>query len=401
MNEAEVAIVGGGPAGAALAIQLARAGHETVVFERLGQPRWRAAGVYSSPLTRTRLASLGIAADELERLIRPISAMVVETADGRAACTLEYLAPHNACGIDRVRLERTLLDHARQAGAAVHEGAVVSAVDFDPRAARIHVSQDGNLRVVNTRLVVGADGPRSVVARAAGVALASRRFRQAALTVHRADPQAAPPGRPMTARMIVGPGWYCGLAPVPGGRINVGIVMSEDALRRGMAELGSPAEIVARTVAQLPGGRQGWQDAPATDDVQVALPLLHRVRHAAGSGYLLVGDACGFIDPLSGEGLHRALVSSELATQAITAWSRGEHSALRVYDRRLRARFRNKDALSWLLQLFLSRPELARYALRRLDRRAAERRQFAAALADLSPPSRLLDPRFLARLLAP
>jgi flavin-dependent dehydrogenase len=402
VKEAEVAIVGGGPAGAALAIRLARAGHETVVFERLQQPRWRAAGVYSSPLTRTRLAALGVTDDELERLIRPISAMVVETADGRASCSLEYPAPHHACGVDRVRLEQTVLDHARRAGATVHEGAVVSAVEFGPRGARLTVAQDGDVRVVSARLVVGADGPHSIVARAAGMTLSARRFRQAALTVHQADPLAAAAGRPMTARMIVGRGWYCGLAPVPGGRVNVGIVMGERTLRRRLSELGGPAEIVARTVADLPGDQgEDWRAAAATDEVQVALPLLHRVRRAAGERFLLVGDACGFIDPLSGEGLHRALVSSELAARAIAAWSRGESSALEDYDHRLRARFRNKDALSWLLQLFLWRTELASYALRRLDRRVAERREFAAGLADLIPPSRLLDPRFIVRLLAP
>ncbi|MDP8905609.1 MAG: hypothetical protein M3N29_09935, partial [Chloroflexota bacterium] len=139
----------------------------------------------------------------------------------------------------------------------------------------------------------------------------------------------------------------------------------------------------------------------ATDSVQAHLPLVHRVARAAGDGFLLVGDACGFIDPLSGEGLHRALVSAELAAQAIAAWAAGDESAMQDYDQHLRARFRGKDIVSWLLQLFLFQPALARHALERLSRRTASRRTFARALADMVPGSALVDPRFLVRALGP
>ena len=79
------------------------------------QPVWRACGVYSSPLTRRRLAGLGLTDDDLARLIQAIPAMEVSTADGMARCRLEYPSPHQACGIDRVRLEQTLLEPDPQA----------------------------------------------------------------------------------------------------------------------------------------------------------------------------------------------------------------------------------------------------------------------------------------------
>ena len=143
------------------------------------------------------------------------------------------------------------------------------------------------------------------------------------------------------------------------------------------------------------------RSAQATDNLQAHLPLVHRVRRAAAPGVLLVGDAAGFVDPLSGEGLHRALVSAELAAGAANRWLAGGSLALNDYDQALRARFRSKDVLSWLLQLFLAQPTLVGYALRRLDRRAAERQAFARGLADLRPASELIDPRYLARLMAP
>ena len=136
-------------------------------------------------------------------------------------------------------------------------------------------------------------------------------------------------------------------------------------------------------------------------DPAVAGRLAHRVSRTAGDGFVLVGDAQGFIDPLTGEGLHRALVSSELAADSIVNYLRGDRLALEVYDRRLRSRFRSKDVVSWVLQAFLARPELLDYALRRLASRRRHREVLTLVLTDQLPATRAFDPRFLLRLLAP
>jgi flavin-dependent dehydrogenase len=326
--------------------------------------------------------------------------MVVESAEGGAKARLEYEAPNTACGVDRVRLEEVLLSRAAQAGASVHEEATVRQVHIGDHGSGLLVSTPDGPAWWHARLVIGADGPSSLVARAAGVALASRRFRRAALTGHRADDAAAPAGQPMDARMIVGRGWYLGIAPVPGGRVNLGYVLSEAALRRRLARGSSPEDLVDGALRQS-GDTRRWLAAQPTDELQAHLPLTHRVRRAAGPGFLLVGDAAGFIDPLSGEGLHRALVSAEMAALAIERWATGDQMALSDYDRRLRARFRSKDIVSWLLQLFLLQPHLTRYALARLGRRGAARAILARGLADLTPASELVDPRFHVRMLAP
>jgi len=389
--ETEVAVVGGGPAGAAVAAHLAAAGHDAVVFERLTHPVWRACGVYSSPLTRRRLRGLGLTDDDLARLIQPIPAMEISTADGHATCRLDYPQPNTACGIDRIRLEQTLLDLIRRRGVRVFEGAVVRSVEVGQPAPRLTVSQEDGVSYWKASVVVGADGPNSLVAREAGVAKATGWFKRGALTGHRAF--AAP-----AARMVIGTGWYMGIAPVPGERVNLGLVMSERDLRAKLRRA-DPAQVVDGAVRAVPHA-DGLRDAAPTDAVATHLPLVHRVRRAAGQGFVLVGDAAGFVDPLSGEGLHRALVSAELAADYIGRHLAGEHLALREYDRRLRARFRSKDVLSWALQLFMLQPALAQRAIRRLDRDGELQSTFGAALADVIPATTVLDPRFVARLLA-
>jgi menaquinone-9 beta-reductase len=146
-----------------------------------------------------------------------------------------------------------------------------------------------------------------------------------------------------------------------------------------------------------------WRDGEPMDVIAGAWPLGHRVTRRAGRGWLLVGDAAGFLDPFTGEGLHRALVSTEVAAAAIAAHARGggRAGAFDAYDRAMQRRFRDKDVVSWLVQGFLGRPALFDYAARRLAARAEVRATMGLVMGDLVPASRALDPRYLASLLAP
>jgi flavin-dependent dehydrogenase len=248
------------------------------------------------------------------------------------------------------------------------------------------------------RLVVGADGPGSLVARSFGVQRSARRLRRAGMTFHLDVGDSAM----RDGHMVIGPGWYCGVCPVPGGRVNVGIVVGERALRRALARGERPIDVARRILGELPEPWSSLSSRPATDELAIALPLANRVSARSGPGFLLVGDAAGFIDPISGEGLHRALVSAELAVAGIrAALANPGGQALGEYNRRIAARFRRKDLISWLLQAFLARPEVLAYAVRRLGSRAEVRATFTAVMADLVPAERALHPRFLAALLWP
>ena len=147
-----------------------------------------------------------------------------------------------------------------------------------------------------------------------------------------------------------------------------------------------------------------WRNGERCDHVAGASPLGGRVTRRAGPGWFLVGDAVGFLDPFTGEGLHRALVSTELAAAAIrVALDRPARAgdAAAAYDRAMRRRFAAKDAVSWLVQAFLARQAPFEYAARRLAARPDVRATMGLVMGDLVPASRGLDPRFLASLLAP
>jgi flavin-dependent dehydrogenase len=254
-------------------------------------------------------------------------------------------------------------------------------------------------------VIVGADGLRSIVARDAGVVRQPPLGDRPALTFHVADP--GPGWRPSAmlrdARMIVFDGGYVGLAPVPGDRVNVGIVLAS---RRWGARLRADgAQAVAREVmAAIPAADDDpvpWAAPQICDAIEGAAPVGARVARRSGPDWLLVGDAAGFLDPFTGEGLHRALQSAALAVAAIDRHLAGDASAFAAYDRSLTRLTRSKDAVSLLVQAFLGIPVAFDYAARRLATRPAVRETMGLVMGDLVPASTAFDPRFLVGLLRP
>ena len=387
----DVAIVGAGPAGSVLAARLARSGVRVTVLERSPAWHWRAGGVFASPAAASALARAGMEAATLERVARTIPAMRVETPAG-TVFRLTYGAEDGgppAVGFDRSALDPALVAMAQAAGATVRVGVTIRDEDVNRLRDRVPV-------------VVGADGAHSVVARALRVARPVRLSPRVGLTYHLPDPRG---DAPRDARMRIIRDGYIGIAPVPGARVNVGIVLGPS-WRATLAADGAArvAERIVQTIPATEDDAVPWRHATACEHPAGAAPLGVRVTRRAGPGWFLVGDAAGFLDPFTGEGLHRALVSTELAAAAITAVvhrTAAPERASAAYDRAMQRRFATKDAVSWLVQAFLGRPALFEYAARRIASRPDVRATMGLVMGDLTPASRGLDPRFLAALLAP
>ena len=398
-DRAEVAIVGGGPAGAVTAALLAGQGHEVVLLERAPAWRWRACGVFSAPAGVAALRRIGLAEAAIAALARPVAAMRVESRLG-TSFRLTYDGTgglvDSAVGFDREALDTLLLDVAQRAGAQLVRGARVEAVMLDDPVPRLVLQGEGaGQGRVEASVVVGADGLRSIVGRSAGAAARAPYPDRWALTFHARGDEAE-----RDARMVLLEDGYVGLAPVPGGRVNVGMVLGRRWSGR-LREAGAAA--VARAVLKgVAGVRSAPDPLPVLDRVAGVRPVSAAVRRRAGERWLLVGDAAGFLDPFTGEGIHRALVSAELAAGMIHEVLSGRPGArLAEYDGAMRARFATKDLVSRVVQAFIGRPALFEYAARRLAARAGIRDTMGRVIGDLEPASAALDPRFLAALLAP
>ena len=241
--------------------------------------------------------------------------MRVETASG-TRFRLTYgddgslAAP--AVGFDRAALDPALLDLARQAGADVRLG--VAAVGVE-RGRIVGRDADGETDV-EARVVVGADGIRSIVARVVRRRPTAAARRSGRPDVPRRRSRADRPARraddpvPTTATS----GWLrCPAGASTSASSSAGAWPAR--LRHDGAE-----RTVAAVLAAIPPADDDpvdWRAAERCDPIEGAAPLGHRVARRHGPGWLLVGDAAGFLDPFTGEGLHRALVSARLAAGAI------------------------------------------------------------------------------------
>jgi flavin-dependent dehydrogenase len=182
--------------------------------------------------------------------------------------------------------------------------------------------------------------------------------------------------------MHVGPGWYVGLAPLSGQRLNVGMALPLDGDRR-------PAEErFAAAIEGIPAVAERLHGRARLSPILGASPIGHRVRRAAGRGWMLVGDAAGFIDPFTGEGIYRALRSARAAAEALAELDDGASAR---YLAARRNAFAAKDALTWLVQGMLASPPLMGYALRRLASRPETAERLGSALGDCRPASDALS----------
>ena len=296
--------------------------------------RWRAGGVFASPASIRELRRLGLDEPTLRRVARPIPAMRVESPRG-TAFRLTYGAdgpgarpapgrPGTAVGFDRSALDPALLELARSAGADVRCGVAVRRRRAGRAAARDQVVETGrrgrSRRGWSSAPTVRGPWWRARRASTGRPSLGGR----VGLTWHvdgraRRSPEGRADGRAARRRVLRD-------------RARAGRPRQRRhrARRRSLASGAwrptgprPTAERVLAAVPPLPGDPEAWRAGRATDAIAGASPLGCRVARRAGAGWVVVGDAAGFLDPFTGEGLHRALVSARLAAAAIDGHLRG------------------------------------------------------------------------------
>jgi flavin-dependent dehydrogenase len=165
--------------------------------------------------------------------------------------------------------------------------------------------------------------------------------------------------------------------------------------------MGRPQAFLWEFMRTLPHLAPRLSRACVVRPVMATGPLSFRATALSVDGALLVGDAGGFFDPFTGQGVHRALVSAAIAAHVAGGALRdGDLSCARLqeYDRRRRARFRANHAVEWLVQQFIGRPPLFARAAHRLAASPAMADTLVGVTGDIVPPARVLTPWFLGRL---
>jgi len=385
----DVVVVGGGPGGSAAAILLAERGWSVALLDKAAFPRPKICGEYLSPEAARVMDRLGVLKAVDAAGAQPLHGMRIVAPDGTV---LDGTYPtggpwrgyrDHALAIRREVLDRILLERARALPVDVRERHRVSGLIVEGGVVRgVKVeTPEGALLEMRSRLVVGADGRASVVAHALGL-VRPHRLRRLALIQHVSGIE----GLGDRGEIYVDPPDYCILNPVAPGIVNVGLVVPLAHAKPYSSRLETFMEARLRQLRHVPARLAGMK---AEGPVTAMGPLAYRVGEPRVGGVLLAGDAAGFYDPFTGEGLYTALRSAELLAEvAHPALTTGDVSAaaLAPYARARRAAFADKARVTQALQLIIAHRRLANAAARFLQRRPALLGTLMGVIGDFVPP---------------
>jgi flavin-dependent dehydrogenase len=319
-SETDVIVAGAGPAGAIAALVLARAGTRVMLIDRARFPRDKLCGDTVNPGALAILQRLGI--ESVTDGALPVDGMIVTDPTG-VRCSGVYGEGRQGRALSRRRLDAALLAAASKAGACIAEGMLVQSPIFDGRrVAGLTVGSSGRYCEVRARMVIAADGANSRIARTLRLshhADTPRRwavgayFTDVVSVAERIGDPAADAATGVAGEMHLRENRYVGVAPLPDGITNACVVTADRALLR------QPAQLLRDTLRTDPLLASRFARARQITDAVCLGPLA--VDNVAGGvpGLLLAGDAAGFVDPMTGDGLRFAFRGGELAAEAALA----------------------------------------------------------------------------------
>jgi menaquinone-9 beta-reductase len=403
--DAEVIVVGGGPAGASTAHALAREGVDVLVLDRAKFPRDKTCAEYLSPQASRILSDMNVL-DEIERSSPGhLAGMKVRAPNGQFAHG-EFASTHGFRGfrdyglaVRRTILDAIVLEGARSAGARVEEQVRVTDVARDT-AGRVSgvivIGPNVTPRTLTSRYVVGADGLRSVVGRRLELTHTSRFFpKRIALVAHYRGVRDVG----SFGEMHVDHKGYFGIVDVGCGLFNVAVVVPISRAR----EIGEGrTEFFEQWIATRPHLAERFIGAERVTPVRATGPFATVSRPAWAPGAALVGDAADFFDPFTGEGIYAALRGGEIVapfiSEALRAPASQENRALAGYEAARRSEFGGKWKLERIVGMAIAYPYFLNNAAKALSRHKDMADLLVGVAGDFIPTSVVLNPRFLFNL---
>lgn len=382
-DDADVVVVGAGPGGSSAAYHCAAAGLSVLLLDKASFPRDKVCGDGLTPRAVAELARMGVPLREQDGWIRNRGLRVI---GGGHTIELPWpeLSSYPSYGLARSRmsLDHLLLDHARAAGAKVHERTTVTGPLLDERTGRVigvrarktgDGERSGDEVTYRAPVVIAADGVSARLATGMGLEKRLDRPMGVAVRTYFRTPRHDDPwmesqlelwdGAPGASSLMPGYGWIFSLGD---GTANVGLGSVSSTAAATKVDYKS---LFAKWMANAPAE---WEFTPENQIGPVrgaALPMGFNRGPLYGRGLMLVGDAAGMVSPFNGEGIAYALQAGRVAADAIVqatarGTAAGRERALATYGARMRDDLGGYYTLGRVFVKLIEHPQVMRVCTR-------------------------------------
>ncbi len=364
----DVVVVGAGPAGAMAARESARRGYQVLLVDKTDFPRWKICGCCLNGAAVAVLDATGLG--HLPESLNAVRLSEVELAAGGVRSRLDLPGGYS---LSRERLDYALIREAMKAGCRFLPSTKCSWQAGGPEGTELELGGRADAVAVRTRWVLAADGLAAGFTRhIPGIVCRQRRGARlgAGVTFEMADPAV----RRNAIHMTVGRGGYVGMVRLEDGRLNVAAAFDPQWVKEagGLAAAAQGILNQAGVKLRFPEGDQRWQGTP---------PLTRIYSPPRDARVLLIGDAAGYVEPFTGEGMAWALASGAAVVPILQRALTDPHfDGQDAWQRRYRVVLGRRQWSCRLLAALLRRPRLIGLGLRVLDRMPALARPYLRRL---------------------
>ncbi|HMH88637.1 MAG TPA: NAD(P)/FAD-dependent oxidoreductase [Steroidobacteraceae bacterium] len=338
----DVAVIGGGPSGSTAATLLAKQGYKVIALEKAQHPRFHI-GESLLPMNLPVFERLGVL-DKVRALGIFKPGADFEADNERGYNTYAFAraigdSPPHAYQVWRQDFDKMLYDHARESGADAREGhEVLSVEQIGPRETRLEVrTNEGRSYGIQARYLVDASGRDAFLSAKKKLRRKNNEHQSAAIFGHFRGAELRPgedAGNISIYRFDHGWMW---MIPLPDGVMSIGAVCRPEYLKQ---RKGRSVEFLMDTLNKSPGLRKRIERAELISEVRVTGNYSYDSTQMGGTGWVLVGDAFAFLDPVFSSGVYLAMSGAEQAAAVIDTALREpqrEKGLLRKLEKRQRA----------------------------------------------------------------
>ncbi|WP_412470172.1 MULTISPECIES: NAD(P)/FAD-dependent oxidoreductase [unclassified Halobacteriovorax] len=377
MNIYDVLIIGGGPAGALLGHLMAQKNSKVLILERNKEVGRKVCGEYLCPQGVKLLDELNL--QSVYDGFLPLNGMMIHTPKG---CRVNSTFPTSEGGrrnfgvsVNRKILDQRLAKLASESGADLRFGQSVVSFEYLGTYWRVETADK---EVYYSRLLVGADGRNSIVARQLKLQLPNSKKRIALHAWLNTDKVPIRKGQ----MFIFERGSYIGVDPISNTELNLSLVCGADEIKK----YGSARNAFKYYLESIKDELGVTLDEE--DKIHTSFPIEHSVRDVIGNNVALIGDAAGFIDPITGEGIFNALLTANMLFESINISKVcfDYNSSLQVYRHKKEKYFREKTFLNIGFQWLIRRSWLVELIAKFLNHSKKRRDTFIGIIGNIYTP---------------